>query len=72
MSHDKYCSLMTYILAIDKCNQSDCLWRPYLLLLVYNTVPVLIGSTLVAYIEVGIFIINFSICMIAINLAQFF
>ncbi|XP_060838780.1 LOW QUALITY PROTEIN: H(+)/Cl(-) exchange transporter 7-like [Rhopalosiphum padi] len=36
---------------IDKCNESDCLWRPYLLLLAYNIVPVLIGSTLVAYVE---------------------
>lgn len=28
------------------------MWRPYLLLLVYNIVPVVIGSTLVTYVEV--------------------
>ncbi|VVC43666.1 Hypothetical protein CINCED_3A022182 [Cinara cedri] len=36
---------------IEECNQKNCLWRPYILLLVYNVVPVLIGSTLVAYVE---------------------
>jgi len=62
--HDKFFkeyiySLIIYLLLdIDKCNESDCLWKPYLLLLAYNIVPVLIGSTLVAYIEVGIFKIN--------------
>lgn len=44
--------LNKYLLDIDNCNQKDCLWRPYLLLLAYNVVPVLIGSTLVTYVEV--------------------
>jgi len=57
----KCCSLIRYLLDIDKCIQPDCLWRPYLLLLSYNIVPVLIGSTLVAYVEVRIFKINISV-----------
>ncbi|XP_025423930.1 H(+)/Cl(-) exchange transporter 7-like isoform X2 [Sipha flava] len=36
---------------IDTCNKKNCLWQPYILLLVYNIVPVLIGSILVTYIE---------------------
>lgn len=48
----KYYSLINYLLDIDKCNQKDCLWRPYLLILAFNIVPVFIGSILVAYVEV--------------------
>lgn len=62
-------SLIIYpLLDIDRCNQSDCLWKPYLLLLAYNIVPVLIGSTLVAYVEVCILKINTRIFIIFYNL----
>jgi len=63
----KYFSWILHLLDIDKCNESDCLWRPYLLLLAYNIVPVLIGSTLVAYVEVSMFKINISIFIIIYN-----
>ncbi|XP_046616599.1 H(+)/Cl(-) exchange transporter 7 isoform X1 [Neodiprion virginianus] len=36
---------------IDQCISQNCLWLPYLLWLVMNLVPVLIGSILVAYVE---------------------
>lgn len=48
----RYYSLLNTLLDIDECNDQDCLWRPYLLLLVYNILPILIGSTLVTYVEV--------------------
>ncbi|XP_050541716.1 H(+)/Cl(-) exchange transporter 7 [Daktulosphaira vitifoliae] len=37
--------------SIDNCGQYNCLWKPYLLLLVFNIVPVFIGSMLVSYVE---------------------
>ncbi|XP_050432472.1 H(+)/Cl(-) exchange transporter 7-like [Adelges cooleyi] len=37
--------------SIDNCSQNNCLWRPYLMLLAFNIVPVFIGSILVAYVE---------------------
>lgn len=46
--------LTKYLLGIDKCNERNCLWNPYLLLLAFNIVPVLIGSMLVTYVEVSI------------------
>lgn len=49
---EKLFFIFNYQLDIDQCNQKDCLWRPYLLLLGYNIVPVFFGSILIAYVEV--------------------
>lgn len=60
----KYYSLTNYLLDIDKCNENNSLWRPYILLLIYNIIPVIIGSTLVTYVEVKTNKINLSIFVI--------
>ncbi|XP_076293210.1 chloride channel protein 7 [Lasioglossum baleicum] len=44
----KYGYLKIYM---DRCVVENCLWLPYLLWLVLNLVPILIGAILVAYVE---------------------
>jgi hypothetical protein len=38
---------------VDKCISDNCLYIPYLIWVVSNMVPVVIGSLLVAYVEVS-------------------
>jgi hypothetical protein len=38
---------------VDKCISENCLFIPYLIWVVSNMVPVVIGSLLVAYVEVS-------------------
>lgn len=48
LSNLKYGWLKVYM---DKCVTNDCLWLPFVLWLITNLVPVLIGAILVTYIE---------------------
>jgi hypothetical protein len=38
---------------VDQCISENCLYIPYLIWVISNMVPVLIGSLLVAYVEVS-------------------
>lgn len=40
----------------DDCTQTDCIIKPYLVALVMNLVPSLIGSCLIVYVEVSTYI----------------
>ncbi|XP_029168122.1 H(+)/Cl(-) exchange transporter 7 [Nylanderia fulva] len=48
LSSVKYSWLKKYV---DQCVVENCMWLPYMIWLVLNMVPVLIGAILVAYIE---------------------
>ncbi|XP_076626273.1 chloride channel protein 7 isoform X1 [Colletes latitarsis] len=48
LTNIKYGLLKSYM---DQCVSKNCLWLPYLIWLVLNFVPVLIGALLVSYIE---------------------
>jgi hypothetical protein len=37
---------------VDRCISENCLYIPYLIWVIYNMIPVAIGSLLVAYVEV--------------------
>jgi len=44
-------------LDFDECTQKDCMVKPYLVALVLNLIPSLIGSCLIVYVEVSIYYI---------------
>ncbi|KAF7401475.1 hypothetical protein HZH68_007295 [Vespula germanica] len=48
LSNIKYGYLKTYV---DHCVVNNCLWLPYILWLISNLIPVLIGAILVSYVE---------------------
>lgn len=45
---------------MDQCMSEHCLYKPYLLWTVLNGIPVMIGSILVCFVEVGQFFLFFS------------
>lgn len=46
----RYCFLQ-FITDVDQCVLDNCLWLPYFIWVVLNSVPILIGAILVSYVE---------------------